>query len=316
MRCAWLLLVVVPLSAQVTTEEDAVAEALVVEGVPLTDDRLETRGGGPTFEQEVVIIVNQERWANGQLPPLKHVDLLDASAGSHSENMAIRDFFAHCDPDTGTTVGTRMQTAGYQWNAAGENIAIGYSSPSAVMAAWMGSTGHRNNILSTNFEEIGVGYYFQGTDQSNVRQVSQSCVVTGTYDKAYFRYWTQNFGRRGGVYPLVIEREAYETDTMTVALYVYGPGNAVEMRFRNDNGAWSDWMPFSNDTTWDLNPINGHREVDVEVRTATMTTYTASDTIVLMQACITQDQLDASVDAWPSGTVLDMILAVNNLCDL
>ena len=314
----FFLFAVLPVWAQVSTETRSDLEPIVAEGEPRGDEWRAWRGGGPSFEQEVVMIVNQERWANGQLPPLKSVDLLDASSELHSDNMATRDFFAHCDPDTMTEAWDRMSDAGYSWNAAGENIAIGQADPTAVMTGWMASSGHRANILSTDFREIGVGYVLQASDQPGVRRDQDgNCIVDGTYNSPFFRYWTQNFGRRTNAFPLVIEREAHETDTTTVALYVYGPGNADEMRFRNDKGTWSGWMPFANETDWDLAPINGLREIDVEVRTTTNATYSASDTIVLMQPCVTFEQVEASIDIWPgSETVMDLVLWINNLCTL
>jgi uncharacterized protein YkwD len=67
---------------------------------------------GPGFEDQVVEIVNQERWSNGQLPPLKKESLLDDLTESHSFNMATRNFFAHCDLDTGLKPFERMIAAG------------------------------------------------------------------------------------------------------------------------------------------------------------------------------------------------------------
>ncbi|MGL4879776.1 MAG: CAP domain-containing protein, partial [Waterburya sp.] len=63
--------------------------------------------------------------------------------------------------------------AGYQYSTAGENVAAGYLDAEAVVAGWMGSEGHRANILNASFEELGVGY--------------------GTSDDGT-SYWTQNFG--------------------------------------------------------------------------------------------------------------------------
>src|SRR5262245_9042113 len=92
----------------------------------------------PTFEDQVMEQVNVERWNNGNLPPLKRNAALDLSSETHSDNMASRNFFAHCDPDNSSLPWDRMTTAGYTgWNSAGENIAAGYSSPAAVMAGWM-----------------------------------------------------------------------------------------------------------------------------------------------------------------------------------
>ena len=234
-----------------------------------------------TFEDRVAELVNQERWDNGQLPPLKRCALLDSSSETHSSDMAERDFFAHCDLDTGSMPWDRMTDAGYTgWSYAAENIAAGYSTPEAVMAAWMGSSGHRANILSTDVREIGIGYVLQDTDQADVRLDSNGdCTADGT-GGPYFHYWTQNFGRRNSVYPVVIEREAYETTTRNVALYLYGSGWAQDMRFRNEDGAWSDWEPFAADKAWTLSAQNGVKTVWAEIRNGS-TVYDASDEIVL-----------------------------------
>jgi uncharacterized protein YkwD len=45
---------------------------------------------------------------------------------------------------------------GYRYRMAGENLAVGYRSSSAVVDGWMGSPGHRANILKSGFEEIGL----------------------------------------------------------------------------------------------------------------------------------------------------------------
>jgi hypothetical protein len=236
---------------------------------------------GPSYEEQVMELVNQERWQNGNLPPLKHDVLLDASAETHSVNMAHRDFFAHCDPDTGKSPWVRMTDHGYFWNSAAENIAAGYSSPSAVMSGWMGSSGHRSNILSTGVRELGIGYYHQGDDQPTVRTDKDgNCAPESFSNGPYYRYWTQNFGSRSGVYPVVIDREAYETSSRNVDLYIYAPSGAVDMRFRNESGGWSAWQPYNPDYAWTLSQGNGQKTVSSEVRTANKS-YSASDTILL-----------------------------------
>ena len=48
------------------------------------------------------------------------------------------------------------------WTSNGENIAYGFSTPTQVMAAWMGSAGHRANILRSNFTTVGIGYVPDG----------------------------------------------------------------------------------------------------------------------------------------------------------
>ena len=241
-------------------------------GVPEADD--------PTFEEEIMVLVNQERWNNGQLPPLKQNDLLDSAAETHSSNMATRNFVMHCDPDTYTLPWDRMVDAGYIYNSAGENIAWGYPDPQAVVAGWMGSSGHRANILSTSFRELGNGYVYQSGDQGNVRRTTTagSCTPNVFNEGPFYRYWTQNFGKINTVYPVIINREAYLTDSRNVSLFLYG--SFTEMRLRNENGTWSAWQPFATDTAWQLSSGNGTKTVNAEVRSGA-TVYVSSDTIIL-----------------------------------
>jgi hypothetical protein len=198
--------------------------------------------------------------------------------------MAQRDFFAHCDLDTGASPWDRMQAVGYSYNSAGENIAAGYSSPASVMAGWMSSSGHRANILSTSYRELGIGYFYQSGDQGNVRfDDNGDCTADEFNNGPYFSYWTQNFGRRNSVYPVVINREAYETGSAAVDLYVYGEGWAQDMRFCNSGGTWSAWQPYAPDASWTLTGGSGLRYVIAQIRNGG-TTYTAYDSIFLNTA--------------------------------
>jgi len=237
------------------------------------------KNGGPTFEDQIMELVNQERWDNGQLPPLKRNSLLDNSAETHSSSMATRNFFAHCDPDTGTLPWDRITVAGYSWNYAGENLAGGSSTAAGAMAQWMGSPLHRDQILSTTSRELGVGYVHDPSDTNNVRYDGNSDCVTDQFNRGpWYHYWTQNFGLRNNVYPVVIEREAYETATRNVNLYLYGSGWANEMRIRNENGSWTLWQSFSTNVAWQLSYGASTKEVYVEIRQGA-TVHSASDTI-------------------------------------
>jgi uncharacterized protein YkwD len=218
------------------------------------------------YEQQVVEMVNAERAAVGR-PPLKRVVELERSARYHATDLGQDDYFDHdsYDRSGGSLVhscgwSARIQSYYADRLSLGENIAAGYSTPQAVMTAWMNSEGHRNNILSTNFWEFGVGYYAGSGD--------------------YYRYWVQDFGRRNNVYPVVINREAATTDTVNVSLYIYGQGTWSEMRLRNDDGSWTDWMLFQSNLNWALDGAGGDRTVWVELRNGGQTTL-SSDTIYL-----------------------------------
>lgn len=129
-------------------------------------------------ETEVLELVNQIRLAEN-LHPLAWDSQLHEAALGHSEDMAANDYFSHTSLD-GRTPFDRIRDAGYQFNAAGENIAAGYSTPQAVVNGWMNSTGHRQNILSSTYCDLGVGSAYRASG-------------------IYHHYWTQNFGRRSGV---------------------------------------------------------------------------------------------------------------------
>ncbi len=233
----------------------------------------------PTFEDTLIELVNQERWTNGQLAPLKRVDLLDNSSETHSTNMAARDFVMHCDPDTGLEFWQRIIAAGYNWSSAAENIAWGNTTPAGIMAAWMASPPHEANILSTNFREMGNGYSYQSGDQGNVRRTTTTSCTPNVFNEGpFYGYWTQNFGRRDSVYPVVINREAYLTDTRNVSLFLYEGG--LEMRLRNENGTWTAWQSFSANVAWQLSYGNGTKTVNVEMRSGA-TVRSSSDTIIL-----------------------------------
>jgi uncharacterized protein YkwD len=120
--------------------------------------------------------VNAARRREG-LRPVVLAPLLNRAAQKHAEDMLARSYFAHESP-SGTTVRERSRTQGYTWRAIGENIAEGQTSVDEVMETWMNSPGHRRNILSPKFTELGVGLVLGRSGKSG----------------AYRVLWVQNFG--------------------------------------------------------------------------------------------------------------------------
>ncbi len=103
---------------------------------------------------EILRLTNLERSAAG-LSELTLNPLLNQAAQAHADTMVSTGQFSHVINDLGPS--DRVTGAGYRWRAVGENIALGYSSPVDVMTGWMNSSGHRANILSTSYTELGVG---------------------------------------------------------------------------------------------------------------------------------------------------------------
>lgn len=112
------------------------------------------------YEQEVVRLVNEERAARG-LPALTCSAELSDGAREKSADMQKMGYFSHTSPTYGSPF-DQMKARGINYRYAGENIAMGYATPEAVVNAWMHSEGHKANILSENFKEIGVGYMETG----------------------------------------------------------------------------------------------------------------------------------------------------------
>ena len=119
-------------------------------------------------------LTNVERAKVPGCAALRLNTVLARVARAHSQDMAENNYFAHNSQD-GTSPFTRMSRAGYKYTIAAENIAGGQQTPAAVMAAWMASQGHRENILDCRLTELGVGLY---------RSPSST----------YGVYWSQDFG--------------------------------------------------------------------------------------------------------------------------
>ena len=112
------------------------------------------------YEQEVVRLVNAQRAQNG-LKPLAENWELSRVARYKSADMASRRYFSHESPTYGSP-SQMMRSFGISFRSAGENIAYGQRTPAAVVNAWMNSSGHRANILSSSYTQIGVGYHEAG----------------------------------------------------------------------------------------------------------------------------------------------------------
>lgn len=106
------------------------------------------------IQQELLSLVNAEREQVGA-DPLVMNEQLNQAARREAIDIARQRRLSHVGSD-GSTVRTRIEDTGYLWSAIGENIAMGQTSPEAVMAAWMRSEGHRQNILNPEFSELGL----------------------------------------------------------------------------------------------------------------------------------------------------------------
>lgn len=124
-----------------------------------------------TYEREILYYVNQEREKVGA-PPLRLARDSWRDAANLRANEIV-ELFSHERPN-----GEHCNTAvPRDYSITGENLAEGATSTEEVMEGWMNSKGHRENILNPEFEELAVGYVYDG-------------------DTEFRHYWVQLF-RKG-----------------------------------------------------------------------------------------------------------------------
>lgn len=124
----------------------------------------------PPTQNAMANLVNAHR-ANVGAPPLHVCGSLNRAAQNLSGYQAAAGTMFHSG-----NLGAAANNAGYWgWNALGENVAYGYPGVTEVVNGWLGSPGHRANMLSSTYHHIGVGIAYSGATP----------------------YWTLEFGRGG-----------------------------------------------------------------------------------------------------------------------
>lgn len=107
---------------------------------------------------EIVDLSNAARVTNG-LPAFNYNLQLAAAAQQKAEHMKSNKYFEHTAPD-GTTGWYFIEQNGYAYTSAGENLAATNEGSSAVVNGWLNSPGHRANLLSREYLEVGYGIVY------------------------------------------------------------------------------------------------------------------------------------------------------------
>lgn len=151
----------------VVDETPSAPDAPVVDETPSVDNGTNiSTNFMAQVEQAIFNKVNEER-AKAGVPALTYNTTMEKYARMKSQDMGDNNYFSHEDL-SGNLITTQMKKDGVTYRAWGENIAYvgGMTDPNAIadkiMTNWMNSSGHRANILSTNFSSIGVGVYKSG----------------------------------------------------------------------------------------------------------------------------------------------------------
>ena len=106
------------------------------------------------FASVLVEQTNDER-SIAKLGSLAINQKIVAAAQMKADDMATREYFSHVTPD-GENSWYWFRQVGYNYAAAGENLAVNFTDSKDVTEAWMQSPTHRSNIMGENYTEIGI----------------------------------------------------------------------------------------------------------------------------------------------------------------
>ncbi len=121
------------------------------------------------LQAQVLKNINAERKAAG-LSSLKMSTKLERAAQDHACDNADRKSYSHEGSD-GSTLKTRLRRVGYGFRTAAENTGRGFGTGTKVVAFWMGSPGHRANILLGKLRDVGIGIAVSDSPDSKLHWV-------------------------------------------------------------------------------------------------------------------------------------------------
>lgn len=143
--------------AQNISQKKRIAHAMVllfIVGVASSCAFVMTAVASGIVPSEVITLANSARIKSG-LNPLHENTKLAQAAQAKADDMIKNDYFSHTSPK-GVEPWYWIKQAGYQYRAAGENLAINYTDATNQHNAWMKSETHRANIMNTRYQDIGV----------------------------------------------------------------------------------------------------------------------------------------------------------------
>lgn len=118
---------------------------------------------------------NGARLQNDQ-KPLKVNSALTKAAQSKADDMSEKDYWSHNTPN-GQAPWVFISKYHYTYQKAGENLAYGFSDPGEVLAGWLNSPSHRENVLDNSFQDVGFGF----AKSSNFQKSGPTTIVVAMY---------------------------------------------------------------------------------------------------------------------------------------
>lgn len=108
------------------------------------------------FTSPQIIAKTNEARVKAGVSRLSENPRLSEAAQKKAEDMISSGYWAHYAPN-GKAPWDFIREAGYNFQAAGENLARDFDNIDSMISAWLASPSHAENLLSANFTEIGIG---------------------------------------------------------------------------------------------------------------------------------------------------------------
>jgi hypothetical protein len=154
----------------------AVLAVLVFAGTLIGGNLIKQTSLGAAIDSLFLVDLTNKNRDTLHVPTLTVNPLLTLAAERKAKDMVARGYFAHNSPD-GKSPWYWFKSVGYQFQYAGENLAVDFVDSEDVETAWMNSPGHRANIVNSNFTEIGIA------------------IATGTFEGHSSVFVVQLFGK-------------------------------------------------------------------------------------------------------------------------
>lgn len=138
--------------------------------------KISTTGGMASVLPSVLANLTNEARENSSLSLLSINSKLTKAAELKAKDMASLGYFAHTSPE-GKTPWYWLDKVGYDYQYAGENLAINFTDSHDVTEAWMNSPSHKANIVKNKYTEIGTGIatgLYEGNETIFVAQIYAS----------------------------------------------------------------------------------------------------------------------------------------------
>jgi hypothetical protein len=180
--------------------------------IPMIVGLNQTSGMAAVLPAILSDLTNEQRQTQ-KLPVLATSPLLTKAAQLKAEDMATKGYFAHTSPE-GKTPWYWIDQVGYQYQYAGENLAINFTDSIDVVKAWMNSPSHRANILKDKYTEVGTGIatgLYQGQETIFVAQMYANPIPLDTSQNSTNKVITNNTNK---ITPVVANNKNENTSVL------------------------------------------------------------------------------------------------------